>query len=957
MELTIDQALQQGVAAHKAGKLQDAEKLYLAILSSQPKHPDANHNLGVLAVGVGKLQEALPLFKLALETNPKQGQFWLSYIDALIKLDQLDDARKILQQGKTFGLKGDQVDQLEVQLNGKIGSIPTPIVHIGNPSKQQVDGLIALYTQGKLQEAVVQGTTLASQFPNDPTIPNILGAIYSGLSRYEEAITSYKKAIELKPEYAEAHSNLGVALNKLRQHEEAVRSYDKAIELKPNYIQAYNNLGNVLNELGKNEEAIKSFNKAIELNPNYAEAHSNLGIALSDLAKYEEAITSYNRAIELKPDDAEAHHNIGNVLNILGDYEEAITIYNKAIELKPDFAEAYSNLGVALNECGRNEIAIISYKKAIELRPGYSEAHNNLGNALNELGYLEEAVTSYNKAIELRPEDTKAHINLGNALNELGYLEEAITSYNRAIELKPDFVETYYNLGVALSTIKPPDFSATLAKNFLDILTFGTVIRPKSIAGSIIILLKHHDTIKEVIGCNAQNILKDVASEFCIRLSKIPLFLKIMEICPIPDLEIEEVLIELRRILLLERKKLSGNDDLIIFQRALALQCFTNEFIYEETKKEKVAIQSLEKSLQKSFSNNEELPSYDIACLASYRSLFNYPWARGMAPRSALEVLFKRQVIEVNQEVELKKSIPRLNPINDDISLAVQTQYEENPYPRWINTRLEMKPMSIDELIAKLELKVTNRVALAPEGPKILVAGCGTGQHALSTASRFKNSHVTAIDLSLSSLAYAKRKTEELGVTNIDYLQADILDLKMLDKQFDVVESVGSLHHMAEPLAGWKVLTHCLKPGGIMRIGLYSELARQDIVKVRDMIAKNKISANTEQMTKFRRKISKLDDVKFNIIKKDNDFYSTSTLRDLLFHVQEHRFTIPQISAALDELGLAFMGFEFLDRRKKEPYKTTNPGDGAIYDLDKWHEYETQNPSFLAGYSFWVQKL
>ena len=144
---------------------------------------------------------------------------------------------------------------------------------------------------------------------------------------------------------------------------------------------------------------------------------------------------------------------------------------------------------------------------------------------------------------------------------------------------------------------------------------------------------------------------------------------------------------------------------------------------------------------------------------------------------------------------------------------------------RWINTRLEIKPMSIKQMMAKLELQVNNKTAPLSEAPQILVAGCGTGQHALVTASRFKNSHITAIDLSLNSLAYAKRKTDEFGITNIDYLQADILDLGMLGKQFDVIESAGVLHHMAEPLAGWKVLTDCLKPGGLMKIGLYSELS------------------------------------------------------------------------------------------------------------------------------------
>ena len=96
MNLSINQALEQGVAAHKEGKLQEAEKLYRAILNVQSKHPDANHNLGVLAVGVGKIDVAIPHFKVALEANPKQGQYWLSYIDALIKTGRLDAARQVL---------------------------------------------------------------------------------------------------------------------------------------------------------------------------------------------------------------------------------------------------------------------------------------------------------------------------------------------------------------------------------------------------------------------------------------------------------------------------------------------------------------------------------------------------------------------------------------------------------------------------------------------------------------------------------------------------------------------------------------------------------------------------------------------------------------------------------------------------------------------------------------------
>ena len=193
MELTIDQALQQGISAHKEGKLQEAEKLYRAVLGSQPQHPDANHNLGVLAVGVGKVEDALPFFKTALDTNPKIEQFWLSYIDALVKLGRQDVARQVLKQGEESGLKGEKFNKRNAELN------PTASTSVSSslPDKREIDGLIALYNQGNLQEALVIGNALAERFPNHATIPNILGAVYTGLGNHEAAVRHYSKAIEL----------------------------------------------------------------------------------------------------------------------------------------------------------------------------------------------------------------------------------------------------------------------------------------------------------------------------------------------------------------------------------------------------------------------------------------------------------------------------------------------------------------------------------------------------------------------------------------------------------------------------------------------------------------------------------------------------------------------------------------------------------------------------------------
>ena len=142
-----------------------------------------------------------------------------------------------------------------------------------------------------------------------------------------------------------------------------------------------------------------------------------------------------------------------------------------------------------------------------------------------------------------------------------------------------------------------------------------------------------------------------------------------------------------------------------------------------------------------------------------------------------------------------------------------------------------------------------------------------------------------------------------------------------------------------------------------MKIGLYSELARENIVKGRAYIAKMGLSPNREGIQKFRKQIINLNDPHLKSLQQFNDFYSVSTLRDALFHVQEHRFTIPKISKALDELGLKFIGFEFSNRTSTQNFKIAYPENGSAYDLEKWHDFETKNPLlFIDMYQFWVQK-
>jgi len=192
-------------------------------------------------------------------------------------------------------------------------------------------------------------------------------------------------------------------------------------------------------------------------------------------------------------------------------------------------------------------------------------------------------------------------------------------------------------------------------------------------------------------------------------------------------------------------------------------------------------------------------------------------------------------------------------------------------------------------------------------------------------------------------------------------MHADILELYKLNRQFDLIESAGVLHHIAEPLAGWKVLVDLLRPRGLMKIGLYSEIARQPIIDTRTFIAKNDYGSSQEAIRQCRVEIMEMPTNAYSKTPKVlnfNDFYSLSTCRDLLFHVQEYRFTLPEIETASKELDLAFIGFELQDLQVKNRFKELNPRKESLTSLSLWHQFELDHPdTFIGMYQFWVQKI
>tara|TARA_Y100001968_G_C19448472_1_gene766867 strand:+ start:2458 stop:4992 length:2535 start_codon:yes stop_codon:yes gene_type:complete len=443
MELTITQALGKGISAHRAGNLQEAERIYKAILQSQPNLPDANHNLGVLAVSVGKVEAAIPLFKKAVESNPKIEQFWLSYIDALIKLAQIDNAREVLQHGKANGLSGDKVTSLEERLAG---------TSKGNTSlKRNKDQLIALYAQGKFHEAIEKGKSLLTQFPDDLTVLSILAGSNLSQEKYGVAVEYYNTVIDLKPEAAEFYLNCGVALGNLSKPNNSLTYLRKSIILKPSLGEAFYNIGTISSDNQQNENAIGYYKRALIVKPNYWSSFYNIANAYKEVGETHSAIENYRSAIRYKPDHFNAYNNLGIAISSIGNHVESLWYFQRAILLKPDYTDAYSNLGNMQKRAGNYKQSIIKYKQAIRCKVDFAQALNNLGDVLRVLGQSTIATKFLKKAAIISPDYAEAYNNLGNALVDLGKHEMAGIFYDHAIGIKPNYAGAYNNKNCVLN--------------------------------------------------------------------------------------------------------------------------------------------------------------------------------------------------------------------------------------------------------------------------------------------------------------------------------------------------------------------------------------------------------------------------------------------------------------------------------------------------------------------------
>ena len=637
----------------------------------------------------------------------------------------------------------------------------------------------------------------------------------------------------------------------------------------------------------------------------------------------------------------------------------------------PAAAVAALRDAAALLRHGRAAEAVAAYRRIVKAHPDNPEAHHNLGVALRAEGHGDEAIAAYRRAIELRSGYAAAHHNLGQALDGAGRPMEALKHRFQAFRLARDRADFAQALALGLRSVRLKTASPAVVDGVVSLFAASDIDR-QDLMGVTASLILARDALAEPLALAAGPWDASRAKLAAWwrgaegrALAADPLFHGLLRETILAEERLEALAAALRRLFL---ERVAGGESLEIANgdhaaaASLACQGFATNFAAAESGEETEAVEKLTRRLaREALVIDAEAAAELLLALAMYRPLGALSGAAEAARRARrvtadLDEVLKRQIDEPAEERKLVDAMQSLTAVEDATSTAVRRQYEENPYPRWRSvTRRPARALAdvLTGLFPSLD-----SAAIPPPRHHILVAGCGTGRHALNVAFRYADCDILAVDLSRASLAYGMRRAHEMGVDNIRFRQADILGLGAIEERFDLIEASGVLHHMADPLKGWAVLVGLLKPGGFMKLGLYSTLARQGIGAARRFVADRGHAATAQGVRAARAAIRALrHDDPVRQVADELDFASVSGCRDLLFHVRETSFTLPQIEAAIAALKLDFLGFEVVEDGARLAYAKLFPGDRRRVDLDRWRQVEEQRPgAFRTMYQFWCRR-
>lgn len=765
--------------------------------------------------------------------------------------------------------------------------------------------------------------------------------------------------------HSELQTLLARASTELRRgrHGAAEDLYRSALERDPRCAEATHFLGLCLCQTGRGAEGLQLMRRSIELNGAEIMYRQNLGLLLAQHGFLDEAESCLREAIALQP-RAPLYNILGTVLHRRGEFRHAVEAYEKALALDARDGSIHANLGYARFELGALEAAVAHYCKAIELDPGDAMAHNNLGNALHAQGRAEAAEAAYRRALRIAPQFALPHHNLGMLLRADGRVEEAVACFRTAARLAPAEAASWQLLAETLADVRFSARDAALEADLAACLERGDV-DPTGLGAPAFSLLLAEPRFAALARSAAEipdERLADWLARDALPALKSSLVVPLLENTVVPDPRFERLTAALRRALLWTWRSgsLAAANPPLELVCALAHQCHLGEYLLDESAGETQAVAALRSEI-------ERTPAHPGMCLllalcACYRPLATMAATVSFPEADAPDCfrrLVLRQVAEPREEARLRGEIESLTAVEDAVSRAVQAQYEENPYPRWRNAPAIAGRYPLALRLRTLFPTLRDGDLAVSDEPRFLIAGCGTGKHVAITARLNPTARILAVDVSRASLGYALRRARELGIGNVRFAQADLLALGGIEERFDVIECAGVLHHLRDPLGGWRVLASLLRPRGYMKIALYSEIARQGVTIARRFLAERGFAATTpEGIRAGRAALMALPEgaPERAVLSTSLDFYTLSGCRDLLFHVQEHCFTPERIAAALRELDLQFLGFEPENPATPRSYRAEFPDDPAATSLPNWAAFEARHPETFAGmYQFWVR--
>ena len=711
----------------------------------------------------------------------------------------------------------------------------------------------------------------------------------------------------------------------------------------------------ICEEKGENEKAIRLYEKCAKSFPNHIYSKLNLSFLYYKLNQLEIAEKIIEEAIQLKPSLPNGHCIRGLILKGLDKYDESRLSLEKAIELDKNYFDAYINLGLLNKDSNKYNEAEEYYLKALEINNKSAIAHLNLGACYKEKQDLDKAIFHTKMAIEIDNKLENCYLNLATIYNQIGDYKKSLSLTKKELllhkhsELSYQLISELIKKGEVLNTSEKDN--RELLKNLLN----RKDISHRELFGNINSLISKE--ILEELSILESKLYENNKFNILIKNKELVKALSLLIFCsPLW----EKVLGNIRKNILLnysDKDKISNS--IFNFIIGLGSQCFLNEYVYYISTEEKDKLKELKKII-----NNNKNQDYKLAIISCYQSLSSINdeiinLNTYIPNKKELNNLLNLQFKELNAEKKISKGIKKIGNIKDSTSKEVKNQYELNPYPRWrYNSYAKENKLNflsvINSEISPNTIK-PNSVQLTNKKINILIAGCGTGIQIIE-ASRYSNCEITAIDLSNSSISYAKRKVDEYGLKNINFIEMDLLELTSLNKRFDLIECSGVLHHMNEPSKGLSNLFDVLEPEGFLKLGLYSKYAREEILKARKLIKEKDIKPNIDGIRNFRNDLLNGEIKEVNEISNWSDFYSTSMCRDLCFHTHENCYTLIEIKNMLKVSNLEFLGFT-LSKEIRDKYQIDNKDKDSLKNLELWDKFEKLNPnSFREMYQFWSRK-